>query len=106
MSKPAAAIIGSRSQHRGHPAEPPCRRDGELPGPGAEVDDGRRAVETAGFERGDVRFRVRVPLLAVEARDEPFVEVLGTRVRQLVEHPHLIHPAIVRHRAPPEQAIN
>jgi hypothetical protein len=77
-----------------------------LPGPGAEVNDGRRAIESVLFKRGDVRFRVRVPLLAVEARDEPFVEVLRTRVRQLVEHPHLTHPAIVRHSALPEQAIN
>jgi len=57
------------------------------------------------FERGDVRRRVGLPLLAVIARDELLVEVLGTRVRPLVKHPRLIHSAIVQHGARPGKPI-
>ena len=85
--RPQCADHRRRQVDRDHPAEPPRRRNRELPGPRAEIDHDRRAVEAVGRERGDVRAGIRVPLLAVEPGDERRVQVLGPGVRRLVKQP-------------------
>src|SRR6516162_9538657 len=46
-------------------------------------------------EAGQVRCRIGVALLAVVTRDEGGVEVLGSRMRQFVEHPGFGHDPIL-----------
>jgi hypothetical protein len=43
------------------------------------------------LERGDVLVRVGIPLLAVETGDERLIQMFGPGVRQLIQHPRLIH---------------
>jgi hypothetical protein len=78
---------GRRDVHRRHVPEPAGRREGELPGARPQVHHHGTGAEALGRESVQVSDRIRVSLLAVEAGHEGRVEVLGTRVRHLVDHP-------------------
>jgi len=84
-----------RDVDRRHVPEPARRGKRELPRAGAQIHDGGAAVQTVRLEHGQVLGRVGIPLFAVVAGHEGRVEVLGSRMRQFVDHPGLSHELIV-----------
>jgi hypothetical protein len=81
--------------------EPARGRQGELAGSRAQIHHDRVRVESVRLESGQVFRWIRIPLLPVEPGHESLIEVLGSRIRQLVDHPVLGHPSILPlgHRA-------
>jgi hypothetical protein len=75
--------------------EPARRGERELPRAGAQVHDGRTAVQPVCLECGQVLSRVGIPLLAIETRHEGRVKVLGSCVGKFVDHPGVRHKVIV-----------
>jgi len=86
---------GRRDVHRHHVPEPARRGERELPGPRTQVHDGGTPVQTVRLEDGQVLGRVGIALLAVVTRHKGGVEMFGPRVRQFVDHPGLVHEAIL-----------
>ncbi len=84
--------------------EPAGRGERELPGAGAQVHHRGPGAKALGRESVQVAGRIWVTLLAVEAGHEGRVEVLGTRVPHLVDHPRLSHEPIVPHHGKPFRA--
>ncbi len=86
---------GRRDVDRRHVPEPARRGERELARSGAKIDDGGAAVQAVRLEYGQVFGRVGIPLLAVVTGDEGRVEVFGSRVGKLVDHPGVSHEHIV-----------
>ena len=84
-----------RDVHRRHVPEPARGGERELPGPRSQIHQGGGSVQALRLEAGQILGRIRVTLLAVVTRDERGVEVLGSRVRQFVDHPGFSHRPIL-----------
>ena len=75
--------------------EPAGGGEGELPGARSQVHDSGARAKAVGVERVQILGRVGIALLPVVTGHEGRVEVLGSCVRQFVDHPCLSHEAIV-----------
>jgi hypothetical protein len=78
---------GRRDVHRRHAPEPPGRPERELPGARAQVHHRGVGAQAPRRESVQVLGRIRISLLTVEAGHEGRIEVLGSRIRQFVDHP-------------------
>jgi hypothetical protein len=78
---------GRRDVHGRHVSEPAGGGERELPGARAQVHDGGGRTQAAGRHGLQVLGRVGVALLPDVTGHEGRIQVLGSRVRQFVDHP-------------------